>query len=296
MLSKIRFEKSRCFVTKVVKPVGLLLVLLLSSCSNRNAMIEKILKERDSLLLSLHDKSVEFENYEQAVEIMNATLDSIAKLENLIFLTTEESPASKEEMEYNLMRFETILHQQSEKVRQLEEMLSLSRDSTDQSMRLIEHLKEQIEVKNHQIAQLKSGLELNSFDLARMREKVTSQDKLIHELNSKSKMQMEALAVQDSILNSGYVLIASKRELRQMGLIKGRQLVSDALQGVAKFTAVDIRDWNEVCFQAARPRILTAMPLSSYEFKSQEDGVWMLNISNVPDFWCASRFLVIQSD
>lgn len=56
------------------------------------------------------------------------------------------------------MRFETILNEQSEKIRQLEERLALSHDSTAQAMRLIAHLKQQIETKNGEIARLRAEL------------------------------------------------------------------------------------------------------------------------------------------
>ena len=105
---------------------AVLAALAVAGCGNRNAEVERLMAERDSLLRSLETQSVEFDNYEQTVGILNATLDSISELENLIFLNTGEPPFSKEALKYNLMRFETVLDEQSEKIRQLEERLALS--------------------------------------------------------------------------------------------------------------------------------------------------------------------------
>lgn len=275
---------------------AVLAALAVAGCGNRNAEVERLVAERDSLLRSLETQSVEFDNYEQTVGILNATLDSISELENLIFLNTGEPPFSKEALKYNLMRFETVLDEQSEKIRQLEERLALSHDSTAQSMRLIAHLKEQIEAKNGEIARLRAELGRKNADIGKLRGQVASQSARIDELDRKSDIQMKALAVQDSILNTGYVLIASKKELRQMGLLKGGRLAADAAIDYSAFTPVDLRKWNDVTVQGKRLKVLTAAPSSSYGIVRLGDRNWMLTISNVSDFWRTSRFLIIQTD
>lgn len=275
---------------------AVLAALAVAGCGNSNAEVERLVAERDSLLRSLETQSVEFDNYEQTVGILNATLDSISELENLIFLNTGEPPFSKEALKYNLMRFETVLDEQSEKIRQLEERLALSHDSTAQSMRLIAHLKEQIEAKNGEIARLRAELGRKNADIGKLRGQVASQSARIDELDRKSDVQMKALAVQDSMLNTGYVLIASKKELRQMGLLKGGRLAADAAIDYSAFTPVDLRKWNDVTVQGKRLKVLTAAPSSSYGIVSLGDRNWMLTISSVSDFWRTSRFLIIQTD
>lgn len=264
---------------------AVLAALAVAGCGNRNAEVERLMAERDSLLRSLETQSVEFDNYEQTVGILNATLDSISELENLIFLNTGEPPFSKEALKYNLMRFETVLDEQSEKIRQLEERLALSHDSTAQSMRLIAHLKEQIEAKNGEIARLRAEFGRKNADIGKLRGQVASQSARIDELDRKSDVQMKALAVQDSMLNTGYVLIASKKELRQMGLLKGGRLAADAAIDYSAFTPVDIRKWNAVTVLGKRLKVLTAAPSSSYGIVSLGDRNWMLTISSVSDFW-----------
>lgn len=66
-----------------------LLALSVQGCRNYGAEVEKIVAERDSLQRSLERQSAEFENYEQTVGTLNAALDSITALENLIFSMPE---------------------------------------------------------------------------------------------------------------------------------------------------------------------------------------------------------------
>lgn len=273
-----------------------LLALSVQGCRNYGAEVEKIVAERDSLQRSLERQSAEFENYEQTVGTLNAALDSITALENLIFFNAGESPVPGKTMRYNLMRLETVLDEQSQRIRQLEEHLAASRDSSSGYLKLIAHMKGQIEAKNRQIARLKAELERKNADMVQMKEQMDAMDVAIVELSRKSERQIHALAVQDSVLNTGYVLIASKRELREKGILRGSRLAPDAAYDNSMFTAVDIREWKEAGFTARRPKILSGMPSSSYELVDLGDRNYMLLINDVPGFWHASKYLIVQTD
>jgi chromosome segregation ATPase len=201
------------------------------------------------------------------------------------------------------MRFEALLRQQSEKIKQLESQLAENKDENEQSLGLIAHLKEQLEEKNRQILQLKRELENKNVDIIRLRDQVayqtttiTTQTATISELNQRAKRQGEALARQDAMLNNGYVLIGSKSDLTRKGILKKGKIVTDAALERSKFAKIDIREWREVTFTAKRPRILTNMPMSSYEITTTGNNSFTLTVKNPSDFWRISTYLVIQTD
>jgi len=260
--------------------------------------------ERDSLRQVSRQQEERLYSYGKTVEILNATLDSIAYQENMLFFNGDDAiPITKEDVKRNLMRFEALLKKQSEKIRQLEAQLAESNDSNAQSLSLISHLKEQLEVKNIQIAQLKEELEKKNVDLKRLQEQVESQrltinaqSATISELNQRNQKQSEALARQDAILNNGYVLIGSKDDLKRKGILKKGKIVADAALDRSKFAKVDIREWREITFTAKRPKILTSMPSSSYEITTTGNRNFTLTVKNPTDFWSISSYLVIQTD
>lgn len=281
-----------------------LLLLSIYGCGHSNSEIIKLVEERDSLKLANQVQSKELSNYGKMIQVINSTLDSIAMQENLIFVSNDETPLTKESVEYNLMRFETILNRQKEKIDQLEKQLKEQETDDGSSFGLIAHLREQIEVKDKQIAQLRGELAKKNVDIARLQEQVESQRVIIdtqqvtiNELDKRNKRQTEALARQDAILNNGYVLIGTKEDLKRKGVItKKGVLVSDAVLDRTKFAKVDIREWREVTFTAKRPRILTNMPSTSYELTTMGNGTFTLIVSNPTDFWGISMYLVIQTD
>jgi chromosome segregation ATPase len=263
----------------------------------------QLVEERDSLRQANKEQREMLQSYDKTIATLNETLDSVAYQENMLFINVGEVPVTKDDVKHNLMRFEALLRQQSEKIKQLESQLAENKDENEQSLGLIAHLKEQLEEKNRQILQLKRELENKNVDIIRLRDQVayqtttiTTQTATISELNQRAKRQGEALARQDAMLNNGYVLIGSKSDLTRKGILKKGKIVTDAALERSKFAKIDIREWREVTFTAKRPRILTNMPMSSYEITTTGNNSFTLTVKNPSDFWRISTYLVIQTD
>lgn len=276
---------------------------ILYSCGNSNKEIMKLVEERDSLRQAQKVQEGKLDNYSKTIETLNATLDSIAYQEKMLFISKGEIPVTKEDVKHNLMRFEALLKKQGEKIKQLEKQLAESNDSNTHSLSLIAHLKEQLNEKNLRIAQLMEELEKKNVSIARLQELVESQkitintqSAAISELNQRTQRQSEALARQDAILNNGYVLIGSKDDLKRKGILKKGKIVADASLDRSKFAKIDIRKWREINFTAKRPRILTNMPSSSYEITTTGNRNFTLTVKNPSDFWRISSYLIIQTD
>lgn len=290
-----------------MKFLNLLIISIVSftlfSCGDSNKELLKIVEERDSLLQIQKEQNEKISDYDKTIETLNATLDSIAYQENMLFVSNGDVPVTKEDVKQNLKHFEALLKSQGEKIKQLEKQLATSNDANKKSLSLIAHLKGQLNEKNIQIAQLKEELEKKNVSIASLQAQVESQKSTIstqsatiNELNHRTKLQGEALARQDAILNNGYVLIGSKDDLKRKGILKKGKIVADASLDRSKFAKVDIRKWREITFTAKRPRILSNMPTSSYEITTTGNHNFTINIKNPSDFWRISNYLIIQTD
>lgn len=287
---------------KIISTIPFLLLIFFVGCSSCEET-KKNSDEQDSLRILSELRLKDLNTYKQTIEMLNSTLDSIAVQEGMIFASEGDMPVTKLDVKHNLMRFEALLKKQGEKIQELEDKLLSSRDSTDKSVRLIEHLKKQVALKNFQIACLNAQLIKKDVDIKHLREfvesqqmKINSQSVLISELNKRNAKQGEVLEKQDKILNNGYVLIGSKSDLKRKGITKRGKLVANAVLDRTKFYKIDIRKWNEISFQAKRPRILTNMPSSSYELLTSGNHNFILRVINPSDFWRISKYLVIQTD
>lgn len=269
------------------------------SCNNsaeNKQVIETLMKENEKNVKLLQE-------YQNAVALLNETVDSIASQENMIFVANGEEALTKDDVMQNLDRFETVLRHQQDKISKLERLVRLNNDSNSQTLRLIENLKSEIDNKNRQIAHLQEELKNKNLDIESLQNTVSQQQTTIssqlariEELDKRNQKQGEALARQDAMLNNGYVLIGSKDDLKRKGITKKGKLVADAALDRTKFAKVDIRNWREISFTAKKPVILTNMPSSSYSLVNNGDRNYTLVISNPSDFWRISNYLVIQTD
>lgn len=283
--------------------IVVILHLSITAC-NSNANIWRIIDERDSLKAVNTAQTSKLNGYGYMIEVINATLDSISRQENMIFIGNGELPVTKDDVQYNLSRFESVLSTQKERINRLEYQLRISNDSNAHSRSLIAHLYEQIEVKNQQIAQLRSELEKKNVNISQLqaqvasqRSTIDSQNATISELNTRNQKQLEALTRQDAILNNGYVLIGSKADLKRKGVITSKgTLVPDAVLDRSKFAKVNMKTWLEINITAKKPRVLSNMPTSSYELTTTGNKNFTLTIKNPSDFWRVSNYLIIQTD
>lgn len=285
--------------------ISIMVILMLQACGRSNGENSEIEAERDSLR-SVNERQLErLDNYERAITLLNSTLDSIAYEEKMMFVNAGnvEEPVTKDIVRQNLERFEAILNQQKERIKQLEFKIKARNDSTDKSLALIAHLQDQIKVKDTQILQLRKEIEKKNVDITRLQQQVESQQYTIEsqtvkidELSKRNQRQNEALARQDAILNNGYFLLGTKADLQRKGILKKGKLVSESILDRSKFKQVDMRHWKEVTFNAKKPRILTNMPSSSYELTTDGQGNFTLNIINPSDFWKITSYLIIQTD
>lgn len=278
-------------------------ILNITSCGVSTSEMMKLEEERDSLKKEMEFQATTLNEYSMAIDVLNETLDSIAEEEQMIFINNGETPLTKDDVRQNLLRFDALLKKQEAKILELEQKLSASQDSLSQTHKLIAHLKQQIAQKNQQISTLQEEVEKANVTIADLRKvvenqkiQINTQANTISELEKRNARQEKALATQDEVLNQGYVLIATKKDLERKGIIKKGKLVSNAMLDRTKFIKVDIREWREITFAAKRPKILTNTPNVAYELTTSVSGTFTLKVLNAADFWKMSNYLVIQTD
>lgn len=294
---KSRFLLISCFLVWVT------VTCLISSCGN-GVDTMKLIAERDSLRMESEIQAHKLKNIEAAVSMMNETLDSIAYEEKLIFVNVGgELPVTRQGALNNLAHFEEVVRAQHKKIAELEAQLKESAFN-EEAQQLIEHLRAQILQKDREIAELRKELEKKDVDIARLRSivesqslKIAVQTEQINDLDRKTKMQDEALVNQDKILNTGYVIVGSKKDLQRRGVLdKKGKIVANSMLDKSKFVQVDIRTYKDITFQAKRPRILTNMPQNSYSLMKLGNQQFAMTILSPADFWRISNYLVIQTD
>lgn len=111
-------------------------------------------------------------------------------------------------------------------------------------------------------------------------------------------MQEEALERQNDMINEGYYIIGTRKELKAAGVISANLLQKSKVNletaDLSKLQKIDIRTFsNEMKINAKKAVILSHMPEASYSMV-QENGQVILYIKDAALFWSLSKILVIQ--
>lgn len=271
--------------------------MVMASCGNK---AEELQKQVDSLQTALTERTGDYDRLNEFLAVVNEGLDSISVQENGLLVRNPESPLpSRAEMKKGLSELKNTLQTQRERIAKLEKDLAAGRGDISKLRGIINVLKEQIEAKDAQISDLLAQLEQSNISIEQLTTRVGNLTQQNVQQEVKIAEQEEVMAVQDQMLNEGFIKIASKKELKDAGLLSGGGLFSKKKVDMSKvdqklFQKVDIRNVKEIPIPSKKPVILSPNPTGSYRLE-QGDNSSTLIITDPGKFWSVSNFLIIQT-
>ena len=272
----------------------LIVAVILFGCEYSSKNVMKIIEQRDSLLVDAAQRQKEFMRINEHVGTINEILDSLEFEEkSLVVNLSSESPNSQYKRIRNLDRYAKFVRSQQNKINELEKQLENSQDTF--MINLVSHMKKELNKKDVTIKSLRKEIQKKQRIILDKDIQLSDQQKTIDTLNIEVGEHKKALIAQDEMLNKGYVLIDSKKELQSKGVVKRGKIVSDQLLDKSIFMEVDIRNFKIITFEAKRPKILSDMPKSSYTLEHDENN-YTLTIKDVNAFWSISSYLIIQTN
>jgi DNA repair exonuclease SbcCD ATPase subunit len=270
--------------------------MVMASCGNK---AEELQKQVDSLQTALTERTGDYDRLNEFLAVVNEGLDSIAVQENGLLVRNPESPLpSRAEMKKGLSELKNTLQSQRERIAKLEKDLAAGRGDISKLRGIINMLKEQIEAKDAQISDLLAQLEQSNISIEQLTTRVGNLTQQNVQQEVKIAEQEEVMAVQDQMLNEGCIKIASKKELKDAGLLSGgflaKKKVDMSKVDQKLFQKVDIRNVTEIPIPSKKPTILSPNPAGSYRLEQGNNSSTLI-ITDPGKFWSVSNFLIIQT-
>ena len=276
----------------------------LFSCANwRPGRNKELQEQNDTLISRLTRQDAQMSELQSCLDVLTMSIDSIALQEEILFLPDPENPnkpLTKKQIQERLDALSRLMARQHDLISALEDSLDTKNAALTSLRRVIANFKIQIQQKDAEILQMKKDLKSKDASIAnlrsqvgKMKEDIQAKDSNIDYLQNVSDQQQKIMDSQDEILNEGYYLVKSRKELSSLG-IKSSD-ISKAKITLADFNKVDIRKFAGMTISSDRVRILSQMPVSSYELIKNEDGTTTLNILSSADFWQYSNILIVQT-
>lgn len=255
----------------------------------------------DSLENVSWQKQCEYEELQRQLATIADGLDSIAVEEGKIFMygnDIEMRTVNRQRAKQNLAYVRDLLSRHRERISELEKQLEVGNANSRMLKTIIVSLREQLDVKDKELAQLRRDLESNKQDIAALTQQVQQMDKEQQAQTETINQQQEIISQQQDQLNNAYIKIGSKQELKRLGLLKGGFLKKSKLDysqiDLSIFTKVDIRTTQTLSLPP-KAKILTAVPQDSYSLV-KDSTECTLNILDINKFWSVSKFLIIQAE
>lgn len=244
---------------------------------------------------------MDYADLQDYLSIIASGLDSIAIEEReLLVITTpgENMGLNRQRIKQNLNHVREILARHRARIQELEARLDSGTVQARQLRTIIVALRQQIESKDKELLKLKADLEDNRQNIAQLRSQV-QQISEENEVQAQTiQEQQETIDTQTEMMNKAYVRMASKKELKESGLLTGGFLKKTKIDyskiDLNRFQTVDIRTFKTINLPR-KSKILSQVPEGSYTIEKSSDRE-ILHIIDSEKFWSVSRYLIIQTN
>lgn len=252
---------------------------------------DALLAERDSLAGHMTE-------LQDIIGGVTTSLDSIDTQEGLIFVNNEDgTKATKKQVMERIKTYKELLQRQREQLEELEKKQKSNTANIRDLKSLIGRLRQEIFDKEQKISELEQELTTSKRDIADLKVSLDQSQKNAATIAGERDAIQEVATAQDALINTGYYLVATTSQLKDLGLVKGvfKKKADYANLDKNMFHRIDIREFTKLTINGRSPKMITEKPANSYTLLDNGDGTSTLKIHNPETFWSTSQFLIISA-
>lgn len=235
----------------------------------------------------------EISSMQLLINEVTSCIDSIQLQEKLIF-ESREGDTSKDKILIRLRSFKDLLAQ---KQAQIDSLTTKNIAESSSSKKTIQNLEKMIDFINAQLKEKTKQVEVLEKALHTKDAKIDELRYGLNELSKESEYLKEQNYQQDKELNTVYYIVATKKELKNLGLLKSnlfaKKVQNDNIDK-SFLKKADRRGLQFISIDDKSVKILTNNPEDSYTITTKEDGTSVLEITDADRFWSISPFLIVQ--
>ncbi|MDA3910658.1 MAG: hypothetical protein PF448_04785 [Bacteroidales bacterium] len=289
--------------------ISILIVFIAFACNTgkenedtqaKEALISELKTENENLQNKAENAEQSLNDFMQAFNDINQNLEEIKRKEDVISLTAknmEFGMNGAEKIQEDILLIYDLLEENKATVVELRSKMEAGDMLNEDMQRSLYLLGRSVDKKNEQISALRSRLENMNFEMQALNESLDS-------LMLANQIQHKKLKAQEDILNTGYFIIGSSRELFNLGVTTRK----GGFAGIGSITQIDeyfesrlfkklnIYKTRRIPLKSKKVRILSTHPAHTYKFDGPTDYYNNLIITRPEQFWATSRYLVIEVD
>jgi chromosome segregation ATPase len=277
---------------------------LFVSCHNYKKDVENLQGKVDSLQNVAVQKDTTIENFLDDFTEIQANLDSIKKLEEMIDMPEEPEQRISDNRKQRILADISAINNLLKKNRDL--ISNLRRRLNNASMqsgklesmvndleKVTQNLEENIKEKDAEIAGLNQRVQEQSEDITELTEQIETMEQA-------TARQLDSLALKEAELNKAFYIRGTISNLKDMNVVEreggilGIGSTPVVKEDFAKemFTQVDIREFDYLPLDSRKADVISVHPKGSYHI-SGENSADTLFVDDAEEFWSASKYLVV---
>jgi len=278
------------------KYLVLLLIPVFFSCGREaKKRAEELQARTDSLMSQTLQKDEAINEFVRSINEIQGTLDTIKMKENIISLSTDRGGelkiSAKDQIKSDIQSIYSLMEKNKQTIASLTSKLRNTNLKVVELQKLVDRLTKDnaqkaadIEDLRAKLAKMNIVIETANLKIDTLSRTVTSQTQVLQD-------QTQTIASQDAALNTAYYVIGNSKELKNSGVIKSGDILSDFNKDL--FTRIDIRKVTEISILSKKAKILSNHPSSSYKLNGDKKLIQSLQILDYKAFWGNSKYLVI---
>lgn len=269
--------------------------LVATSCVESSSKYKTLVAQKDSLQTSLNTVEADFNETLQILSDVEEGFRTIAQQEGKIALNMENtaSLSKKQQIAEQVTQIKSILAQNKENIRQLQQKLNQSGRNNKVLAETIKKMEEQLNEKTALITSLQEDLAKKNIKIDELTASVDNLNTNVAQLQETSQQQESTIKTMDTDMNTVWYCIGTSKDLKAANIKSDGKVLNKDFNKQA-FVQADMRELQSIPLNGRRVKILSSHPASSYKIETGSDKMETLVITNPQQFWSISKYLVIQ--
>ena len=278
------------------------ITMLMISCGpDYKTEVERMMRERDSLMAQYDAKDSVINGYMQDIAEIQTSIEGLTAQEEMLNReganNTEISQDAKTRIMGDIEGIRQMIDQNKKKLSDLQSRVRKSNVKVAELEKMIGSLNSQLAVRDSSI----NSLNENIFTL---NGKITNMQTEIDTMVIESARKTAEITDKTTKLHTAYYTVGDYKTLRDkkvlakqggfLGLGKAKTMVPDFNREA--FTQIDFTSTKTIQLNTKSAKLLSTHPTGSYNLLSENKKVTAIEITDPEKFWQASKYLVVVTE
>lgn len=278
------------------------IAILISSCGpDYKAEVERMMRERDSLMAQYDAKDSVINGYMQDISEIQTSIETLTQQEEMLKGEGANNPEVSQDAKTRIMGdIEAIRQLIDQNKKKLVELQGRVRRSNVK----VAELEKMIESLNTQLAMRDSSINALNENVLALNTTITNMQGTIDTMRNDNANKAREISEKTTRLHTAYYTVGNYKTLRDkkviskqggfLGLGKQKTVVPDFNREA--FTQIDLTSTKTIELNTKAAKLVSTHPTGTYTLKKDNEKITAIEITDPEKFWQASKYLVVVTD